>query len=143
MGRKLVNNPIKTVVFEVPEEVKEKIAFLEMELVKEKAIKRSGIKEVIKIEEKIIYKDDPSLIARLNQTLKELGELKQQSGKVVYLANAKPSDPVVKEVIKEVVKEVQVKTLDKKKLVCFCLIAYTVGALSTFVIERLIGYPFF
>lgn len=136
MGRKLVNNPIHGVVhYQVPEEVREKIAALESELIRERAIKSSGVKEVIKFEEKIIYKDDPDLLKRFNEAMAELGRFKMNQRNISLVS----PETIIQN--KEVIREVEREVFNKKQAIILASISFLSGSAFILIIEKLIGFP--
>jgi hypothetical protein len=141
MGRKLVSNPIHGIVhYDVPEEVKQKIAALEMQLIQERAVKSSKIKEVIKIEEKIIYQDDPDLLKRFNEAMVELGKFRMSERNKRTMSIVTP-ETVIQEipVYRETTKEI--KVLDKKRAIAIGAASFWTGFILFAIIEKLIGFP--
>lgn len=91
--------------------------------------------EIIKIVEKVIYKEDPELLERYNAATKELGKYKvaerdQRYNRPAVQAPVAPLEKV------EITKHINVDrlVLDKKKATIIGVVSFLVGALSCFIL---------
>lgn len=115
MGKRMLRNPsyadgATREVHVTPSQILAKIAELETELAIERA-KPAIIKTNEITVEKEVLRDDPVLLEKYNQAMRELGNLKQ-------------AKPQIEQQVVEVTKLVKVSVLDKKKLAA----AFVVGA---------------
>jgi hypothetical protein len=109
MAKRMLNNPVSgndsfREVFVTTPDVLLKIADLEAQLVVEKAKPPIEITKEITVE-KLVFRDDSSLLLKYNQAMKELGILKRQEPKIQQVNN-----------VQEVVRLVYVNATNKKHI---------------------------
>lgn len=126
MGKRMLRNPVYAdgaptkEVYITPPDLLSKLSDLENALALEKT-KPAIIKTKEVVIEKEILKDDPALLDKYNQAMKELGALKQ-----ARLSIVQPEPQVV-----EVNRIVRVAVLDKKKLIAAIAVGATLWPLFT------------
>jgi hypothetical protein len=119
VGKKLLKNPIfssetqRLEVSIIPRDILEKIATLEAELAIERA-KPAIVKTQQVTVEREVLRDDPSLLQKYNEAMRELGQMKLKIA------------PKEEHKVTEITKLVRVNVLDRKYIAA----SFVIGALS-------------